>query len=123
MAVEEDGGGGVQEAQERQASRELVDDEGTGAKSGQLLGEGDVEDELDVAEDGAEDGEAGEEGGRDGRGGAYADVEGSWSGEKRHVSSRPSGGARGRKGSWQGAPPGPYRRDTRRSNGRHRSGW
>lgn len=60
VAVEEDGLRGKEVAQQRQAGRELVDDEGAGLQRAQFTGDGDVDDEVDVAEDGAEDGEAGE---------------------------------------------------------------
>ena len=78
VAVEEDGGAGQQVAQEGQARGELVDDDGRGLQAGELAGEGEQEEELDVAEDGAEDREAVEDGHGDGPGGADADVEGAF---------------------------------------------
>lgn len=78
MAVEQDWdlGGGAQELEEGQAGGELVDEEGGGGEGAQLGGEeGDVQDQVQLARDGAEDAEAGEDGGRDEGVAPDADVE------------------------------------------------
>ena len=56
MAVEEDGHAGGQVLEEGQAGAELVDDEGGRVQRLQLRGEVDVQEEVELAEDGAEDG-------------------------------------------------------------------
>lgn len=117
VAVEEDGDAAVEDvAHEGQAGGELVDDDGAGPQRGELRGEErDVQQEVEVAQDGAQDGQAGEDGRGDEPGAADADVEGACGGESemsvsKLISSFP--------------PPGrAYRRGTRRSSARGRSGW
>lgn len=68
MAVEDDAWAGLQQAQEGNAGAELVDEEGRGCELGELVGEeGDLQDEVHLAQDGAEDGEAAKHGGRNER--------------------------------------------------------
>lgn len=76
VAVEEDGGVGEQVLHEGQTGGELVDDEGAGPQRRELAGEGRDEQQVDVAQDGAENGEAAEDGDGDGPGGAHPHVEG-----------------------------------------------
>lgn len=99
MAVEEDWGRG-DVLQEGQAGGELVDDEGGGPEGGEGAGNPDVEEQVDVAEDGAQDGEAVEDGGGDEPAAVDTNVEGSytiivndwkdWRGEGETVPSRHS---------------------------------
>ena len=66
MAVEEDGGVRDEELEEREAGAELVDEEGGWAEEREFGGkETDLEDEVELAKDGAQDGEAPEERGGD----------------------------------------------------------
>lgn len=76
MTVEEDGDVGCEVLEQRQTGGELVDEEGAGSEEGQLGGEVYVEEEVDVAEDGAEDGEAGEEARGDEPAAADANIQG-----------------------------------------------
>ena len=79
VAVEDDAGAGREQPQEGDAGAELVDKEAGGGEAAQLVGEeGDVQDQMHLAEDGADDGEAAEERGRDERVAANAHVEGSF---------------------------------------------
>lgn len=80
MAVEEQRHILVRVLQQGQAGGELVDEEGARPEGGELAREGDGEEEVPLAQDGAEDGQAGEEGRGDEPGAADADVEGSWAG-------------------------------------------
>lgn len=76
MAVEEDGGAWGEEAEEGDAGGELVDEDVVEGLD--LAGEEEVEGEVELAEDGAEDGEAAEEvWGEEGVAGD-ADGEGAW---------------------------------------------
>lgn len=75
MAVEENRRVRVEEAHEGQAGGELVDDEGAGLEGLEFAGEGDLDEELEVAQDGAEDGEAVEDGHGDGPSAADTDIE------------------------------------------------
>lgn len=58
VAVEEDRGGGAQELQQRKAGAKLVDEEVVWLEGGELAGPVDGEQEVGLAEDGAEDHEA-----------------------------------------------------------------
>ncbi|KAH6608235.1 hypothetical protein Trco_004548 [Trichoderma cornu-damae] len=78
VAVEEDRRIGREEAQEGEAGGQLVDDEGAGAEGPELARDGDVDEELQVAEDGADNGQAAEDGHGDGPGAVHADVEGAY---------------------------------------------
>ena len=74
VAVEEDGGG-REARQQRDAGAELVDEEGVRGEVVQLARhQADLEDEVQLAQDGAQDGEAAEEGRRDERVAAHADI-------------------------------------------------
>lgn len=53
MAVEEDAGARVHELQEGDAGAELVDEEGVGGEGVQLGGEEDLDDEVELSQDGA----------------------------------------------------------------------
>ncbi len=70
--------GGDEQAQPGQAGRQLVDDEDAGREVLELASDPDVQHEVDLAQDGAENGEAAEKGSRDEPGALDADVEGTW---------------------------------------------
>ena len=78
MAVEEDRSGGGDVAHERKTGGKLVYDEGARVQSMQFAGKSYVHQEMDVAEDGAEDCEAGEDGHGDEPVSTNTDVEGSY---------------------------------------------
>lgn len=65
VAVEEGGDGGVEVLEEGEAGGQLVDEEGGGLQGGEFRGEVDLEDEVQLAQDGAQDGEAREDRGGD----------------------------------------------------------
>lgn len=75
MAVEQDRYARGQVAHERQAGRQLVDDEGAWPKGRQLTGGRYGQEEVEVAEDGAEDGESVQDGHGDEGRAADANVE------------------------------------------------
>lgn len=78
MAVEEYRCLWPQEGEEGYAGGELVDEEARRVYLGEFRGEeSNRQDEVDLAEDGAEDGEAAEDGRGDDGVASYADVEGS----------------------------------------------
>ena len=77
MAVEQHARAREQETQQRNAGRELVDEEGTRGQRGELAAQEDGEQQVVLAQDGEEDVEAAEEGWGEERA-AYSDVEGSW---------------------------------------------
>jgi hypothetical protein len=56
----------------------LVDDKGAGFEGFQFAGERDLDEELEVAQDGADDGEAFEDGHGDGPFAVDTDIEGAW---------------------------------------------
>ena len=62
MAVEEDGDGRVEVAQKGESGRELIDDKSVRLQVAKFARECDLEDEVDVSEDGAKDSKAGEDG-------------------------------------------------------------
>lgn len=78
MAVKENRRIGGEEAQERKAGGELVDDKGARLEGLEFTGEGYLDEELEVAQDGADDGEAVEDGHGDGPLAVDADIEGAW---------------------------------------------
>lgn len=86
MAVEEDRGGGAQELQQGETGAELVDEEVVWVEAGELAGIVDGEEEVGLAEDGAEDHEAAEVGGADQGVAADVDFESAWRGGKMLVS-------------------------------------
>jgi hypothetical protein len=77
VAVEQDGDARREGAHQGEAGGELVDDKGAGVEGGQLARQMDGEQEVDVAEDGAQNGQPREDGRRDERVAADANVEGS----------------------------------------------
>ena len=52
MAVEEDGDGRIEVTEKGEAGGELIDDKGAGRQVAKLARECDLQDEVDVAEDG-----------------------------------------------------------------------
>lgn len=78
MAVEQHGDAREEVPEEREAGAELVDDYGGRGQGLQLRGEVNVQEEVELAENGAEDRQAGEDGGGEEVVSADADVEGSW---------------------------------------------
>lgn len=78
MAVEQNRRIGGDESQQRKAGGELVDDKGAGLESFQFAGERDLDEELEMAQDGADNGEAVEDGHGDGPFPVDADIEGAW---------------------------------------------
>lgn len=79
MAVEDDARAGLEQAEEGYAGAELVDEEGRGGEPCQFAGEeGNLQDQVQLAEDGTEDGEAPEDGGGDESVAAHAHIEGSF---------------------------------------------
>ena len=73
MAVEEDANARIEVAEQRQAGAELIDEEGVGLQRLQLGGERDLDDDVELAQDGAKDGEAREDAG--GKEGIAADAD------------------------------------------------
>lgn len=62
MAIEESADVGMEGLEEGKPGRELVREEDGGFEGGEFGGKTDLEDEVDLAQDGAEDSEAGEDG-------------------------------------------------------------
>jgi hypothetical protein len=80
VAVEQHPRARPQEPQQRHAGADLVDEEDRGAQPRELVGEdGDLQDQVQLTQDGAEDGEAAKDCRRDERVAADAHVKGSWS--------------------------------------------
>lgn len=70
---------GLQQAQERDARAELVDKEGRGCELGELIGEqGDLQYEVDLAQDGAENGKAAKDSSRNDGVAVHTNVEGAF---------------------------------------------
>ena len=83
MAVKEDWGPGEQHLEQRESGAELVDEEGRGRDRRQFRGEeGDLEDEMKLSEDSAQDGEAAQDGWRDECVATDSDVEGAFFGRE-----------------------------------------
>lgn len=78
VAVEEDAAARVEVLEQGEAGAQLVDEEGIGRKLPELRVEVNLDDQVQLAQDGAEDAEAGQNRGRDDGVAADSDVEGSW---------------------------------------------
>lgn len=78
VAVEEDAAARVEVLEQREAGAELVDEEGIGRELPELPVEVNLDDQVQLAQDGAEDAEAGQDRGRDDGVAADSDVEGFW---------------------------------------------
>lgn len=78
MAVEQDGRPRLEELQEGQPRAELVDEEGIGPQGRELAVEADLDEEVQLPRDGAEDAEPGEDRGWEDGVAAHANFEGSF---------------------------------------------
>lgn len=118
MTVEYDTRTRLQQAQKRDAGAELIDEERRRRELSKLVGEkGDLEDEVHLAQDGAEDSEAAEKCRRYKSCAAHADIEGTFC-EEGQVSVAFSVHERRQEGALAGHA---YRRVPHRSSGWDRS--